>query len=91
MEHNKKTKLAIFIGAIAAVISAAVLIIVFWDKLLDLCPRRKKATDLYDYADTPDSFEEPEEEEVPAKESAPSYNEDELNDFADLDVLDDAE
>lgn len=83
MERNKKTKLAIFIGAIAAVISAVVLIIVFWDKLLNLCPCRRKATDMFDYEDTPE-VPEAEEEEVPAEAAAPSYNEDELNDFADL-------
>lgn len=83
MDRNKKTKLAIFIGAIAAVISAVVLIIVFWDKLLNLCPCRRRATDMFDYEETP---EMPEAAEAPvsAGEAAPSYNQDELNDFADL-------
>ena len=38
---NNRTKLTILIGAVAAVISALVLIVVFWDKLLSLCPCRK--------------------------------------------------
>ena len=42
---NKKTKLALLIGAIAAVVSAVVVVIVFWDKLLALCPCKRKAGD----------------------------------------------
>ena len=38
---SNRTKLTIFIGAVAAVVSALVLIVVFWDKLLSLCPCRK--------------------------------------------------
>lgn len=35
---GKKTKLAILIGAIAAVVSAVVVLIVFWDKLMEKLP-----------------------------------------------------
>ena len=45
---NNRTKLTILIGAVAAVISALVLIVVFWDKLLSLCPCRVNAQDDYD-------------------------------------------
>ena len=53
---NNRTKLTILIGAVAAVISALVLIVVFWDKLLALCPCRKDEDadyddELSDYAD----------------------------------------
>ena len=78
MDHNKKTKLALLLGAVAAIISAAVLIIVFWDKLLALCPCRKKATDLF--CDAPEAPEMPEE----AEPEAPAFNEEEKQDFADL-------
>lgn len=45
---NNRTKLTILIGAVAAVISALVLIVVFWDKLLSLCPCSANAQDDYD-------------------------------------------
>ena len=45
---NNRTKLTILIGAVAAVISALVLIVVFWDKLLSLCPCRANPQDDYD-------------------------------------------
>ena len=45
---NNRTKLTILIGAVAAVISALVLIVVFWDKLLSLCPCHANAQDDYD-------------------------------------------
>lgn len=50
---NKRTKLTILIGAVAAVVSAVVLIVVFWDKLVSLCPCRRKPLndELADYAD----------------------------------------
>lgn len=50
---DKRTKLALLIGAAAAVVSAVVMVIVFWDKLIALCPCRKKALndELSDYAD----------------------------------------
>ena len=83
---NKKTKLAIFIGAIAAVISAIVLIVVFWDKLLNLCPCKKKATDAWE-EDAVAEAEVTAEAEATAEEfaeEAPVYNEEELKDFADL-------
>ncbi|MBP3633798.1 MAG: hypothetical protein J6J43_04400 [Oscillospiraceae bacterium] len=35
---GKKTKLAVLIGALAAVVSAVILVVVFWDRLLELCP-----------------------------------------------------
>ena len=50
---NKRTKLTILIGAVAAVVSAVVLIVVFWDKLVSLCPCHRKPLndELADYAD----------------------------------------
>ena len=35
---NKKTKIALLIGALAAVVSAVVVVIVFWDKLVAKFP-----------------------------------------------------
>lgn len=57
MKVNKTTKLTLLISAIAALISAIVLVVVFWDKLVSLCPCHKKqrsdefADELSDYAD----------------------------------------
>lgn len=66
---NKKTKLAIAISAIAAVISAVVLVIVFWDKLLErFSPKADEGW----------------EEDLEPKEPTPAYNEEEIQDFADL-------
>lgn len=45
---NNRTKLTIFIGAVAAVVSALVLVVVFCDKLLSLCPSRTNEYDDYD-------------------------------------------
>ena len=84
---NKKTKLAIFISAIAAVVSAVVLIVVFWDKLLDLCPCRKKATEAWEedaVAEAEVTAEAEAAAEEFSEEAAPVYNEEELKDFADL-------
>ncbi len=73
---SKRTKLAIFISAIAAVISAVVLIIVFWDKLLAKCPCSKKPWEEdEDFIETPE--EEPDADVIP-------YDEEELADYADL-------
>ncbi len=80
---NKKTKLAILISAIAAVVSAIVLIIVFWDKLLELCPCRKKATEIWE--EDAEAEAELTAETQAAAEEEPTYNEEELRDFADLD------
>ena len=80
---NKKTKLAILIGAVAAVVSAVILIIVFWDKLLNLCPCKKKATDIWE-ADAEAEAEVKAEAEAVAEELA--YSEEEQQDFADLET-----
>ena len=56
---NKKTKLALLIGAVAAVVSAVVVVIVFWDKILAKFPCCKCDVEL-----------EPVEEEAPAEEFA---------------------
>lgn len=69
---GKKTKLALLIGALAAVVSAVVLVVVFWDRLLELCPCRKDAWE-------EDLFED-------ETDDAPEFTESELNDFADLDA-----
>lgn len=68
---NKRTKLALAISAVAAVVSAVVLIIVFWDKLLEKFPCHG------------DCRWEPEDEE--AAGPAMTYTEEETADFADLD------
>ena len=73
---NKRTKLAILIGVIAAVVSAVVLVIVFWDRLLEKLPCRKCCC-------------EEELEETEAEEDAVeivTYTEEEAADFADLDT-----
>ena len=70
---NKRTKLALLISAIAAVVSAVVLLIVFWDKLLAKCPCRK----VQDEMPEEDAVEEPAEDAV-------VYTEEETADFADL-------
>ena len=77
---NKRTKLAILISAIAAVVSAVILIIVFWDKLLAKCPCRKAEEEAAEAeVEAEEAAEEPEEvEEVVA------YTEEETADFADL-------
>lgn len=83
---NKKTKIAILISAIAAVVSAVILIIVFWDKLLSLCPCKKQEEELPE--EVPAEEEVPVVEEAPAEEAAaeeaPAYSEEECRDFADL-------
>ncbi|MBQ9968224.1 MAG: hypothetical protein IJO88_05830 [Oscillospiraceae bacterium] len=71
---NKKTKLGIFIGILAAVVSAAILIVVFWDRLVELCPFCRRS----DWDD--DFLMDEDEEDVPA------FTEVERNDFADLDA-----
>ena len=89
---NKKTKIALLIGAVAAVISAVVLIVVFWDKLLSLCPCKKKeeeeAFDFTPEEEAPVAEEAPAEEapveEVVCEDAAPVYSEEECKDFADL-------
>ena len=83
---NKKTKLALLIGAAAAVVSAIVLIVVFWDKLLNLCPCKKKATDAWEEEAEAEAEVAAEAEAVVEEfsEEAPTYNEEELRDFADL-------
>ena len=75
---NKKTKLAILISAVAAVVSAVVLLIVFWDKLAAMCPCKKQEAEMEDFEET-----EEVEEEAPVEETA-AYSEEELADFADL-------
>lgn len=91
---NKKTKLAVFIAAIAAVVSAVILIVVFWDKLLSLCPCKKKATEVWEEeaeaeaeiaAEAEAAAEEfAEAEEEAAEEEAVECPEAEQKDFADL-------
>jgi len=77
---NKKTKLALLIGAVAAVVSAVILVIVFWDKLLSLCPCRKAQEECCEEEPAEEAAEEA-AEEVPEE---PVYSEEECNDFADL-------
>ena len=38
---GKRTKIALIIGAVAAVVSAVVLVVVFWDKIVALLPCKK--------------------------------------------------
>ena len=68
---NKKTKLAVLIGALAAVVSAVILIVVFWDRILELLPCCRRD-------DWDDDFL------FDGEEDMPEFTEDELNDFADL-------
>lgn len=67
---NKKTKLGVLIAAIAAVVSAVILIVVFWDKLLERFPCFRSEDDW--------------EMDLQPQDPGPAYNEDELHDFADL-------
>ena len=69
---SKRTKWAVVIGAVAAVISAVVLIVLFWDKLLEKFPCCCR------WAEEPDEIAEDEEDQVV------SYEAEELSDYADL-------
>ncbi len=72
---NKRTKLAVFIGVVAAVVSAVVLVIVFWDKILEKFPCCKATATL-----EVDTDDETEADEIVA------YTEEEAESFADLDT-----
>lgn len=52
---GKRTKIALIIGAVAAVVSAIVVVVVFWDKIVALFPCKKKEDcfeeELNDFAD----------------------------------------
>ncbi len=55
---GKRTKIALIIGAVAAVVSAVVVVVVFWDKIVALFPCKKKdcfEDDLSDFADLTDN------------------------------------
>ena len=65
---SKKTKFAVLIGAVAAVVSAVILVVLFWDRLLELCPCKKD--------DWSEDFLE--------DDDTAAFTEDELEDFADL-------
>ena len=69
---SKRSKLAVAIGVISAVVSAVILVVVFWDRLLELCPCRRNKWE--------DDFFVDEEDDVPA------FTEAERNDFADLET-----
>lgn len=70
---SKKAKWILIIGAAAAVVSAAVLIILFWDRLLEKLPcRRLSCEDDFDLSS--DDMED----------VVITYDEEELGDFADL-------
>lgn len=70
---SKRTKIAVFFGVVAAIVSAVVLIVVFWDRLLEKCPCCKKQWD-----------EEFLPEEEPAEAEIVTYTEEETESFADL-------
>lgn len=70
---SKRTKIAVLMGAVAAVISAVVLIVLFWDKLLEKLPCRCFCRE-DDYEIYP---EEPTDDVI-------SYQDEELEDYADL-------
>ena len=70
---GKKTKLAVIIGAIAAVVSAAILVVVFWDKLVEMCPFRKEESWEDDFLDDDD-------------DEITEFTKDEMEAFADLDL-----
>ena len=82
---SKKTKIALLIGAGAAVVSAVVLVIVFWDKLLSLCPCRKQE-ELGEEEEAAEESTAEEEAPVEEAEEEPVYSEEECNDFADLET-----
>ena len=67
---SKRTKIALIIGVVAAIVSAVVLVIVFWDKLLEKLPCGKKES-------LPE--EEPDEDIL-------TYTEEEAEAFADLET-----
>lgn len=67
---NKKTKLGVLIAAIAAVVSVVILIVVFWDKLLERFPCFRS--------------EDGWEEDLQPLDPGPAYNDEERQDFADL-------
>ena len=69
---NKRTKLAVLVGVIAAVVSAVVLVIVFWDRILEKFPCCKKQW-----------VEEPVEAE---EDEIVTYTEEETESFADLET-----
>ena len=46
---EKKNKTLIILGCLAAIISAVVLIVLYWDKLLNMLPRRRKKSYCEDY------------------------------------------
>lgn len=70
---SKRTKWTMIIGAAAAVISAAVLLILFWDRLLEKFPCcRMRREDDFDFLS-----DEAEDTIIP-------YEEEELDVFADL-------
>lgn len=68
---NKKTKIALLIGAIAAVVSAVVVVIVFWDKLMAKLPCCCRCED--DFC----------EDDLDAEDE---LTEEELADYADVDA-----
>lgn len=68
---GKKTKLAVLIGALAAIVSTVILVVVFWDRLLELCPCCKH--------DWESDFPEDDDDVL-------EFTEAERNDFADLDA-----
>ena len=68
---NKKTKIALLIGAIAAVVSAVVVVIVFWDKLVAKFPCFCRCED--DFCDE-------------TLEDEDALTEEELADYADVDA-----
>ena len=69
---SKRTKIAVFFGVVAAIVSAVVLIVVFWDRLLEKFPCCKKQ-----YDDFLPEEEEPEADIV-------TYTDEETEAFADL-------
>lgn len=73
---KKNSNLAFLIGAVVAIFSTAVLIIVFWDKLLSLCPCKSSACDHTESAE--------EESELSSNEETITYTAEETADFADL-------
>ena len=47
MDWSKKSNIAIFFGSVAVLISAIVLVVVYWDKLLSLLPCKCKKDDAF--------------------------------------------
>lgn len=68
---EKKNKTLILLGALAAIVSAVVLLVMYWDKLLALCPFKSKKSYCEDFLSDEDM-------------DMLDFDEEDMEDFADL-------